>query len=51
MGLVMLFLLKGARDASSGRRKSALKCLVAPPLIVIDFVSAAFRSSGRGMVW
>src|SRR5881397_546448 len=26
MGLVMLFLLKGARDASSGRRKSALKC-------------------------
>lgn len=51
MGLVMLFLLKGARDASSGRWKSSLKCLVAPPLIILDFVSAAFRSSGRGMVW
>ncbi len=51
MGLVMLFLLKGARDASSGKWKSALKCLVAPPLIILDFVSAAFRPGGRGMVW
>ncbi len=51
MGLVMLFLLKGARDASSGKWKSALKCMVAPPLIILDFVSAAFRSGGRGMVW
>jgi hypothetical protein len=51
MGLVMLFLLKGARDASSGKWKSALKCFVAPSLIILDFVSAAFRSGGRGMVW
>ncbi len=51
MALVMLFFLKGARDASNGKWKSALKCVVAPPLIILDFVSAAFRSGGRGMVW
>jgi hypothetical protein len=49
--IIMLFLLKGARDAARARWKSSISCLVAPPLIVLDFISAAFRAGGRGMVW
>jgi hypothetical protein len=49
--IVMLFLLKAAREAASARWKSALSCLVAPPLMILDFISAAFRAGGRGGVW
>ena len=49
--IIMLFLLKAARDAASSKWKSAVSCLLAPPLIVLDFVSAAVRAGGRGMVW
>src|SRR5467141_2007280 len=49
--IIMLFLLKAARDAASARWKSSISCLVAPPLIILDFISAAFRAGGRGGVW
>jgi hypothetical protein len=49
--IIMLFLVKAAREAASARWKSALSCLVAPPLMILDFISAAFRAGGRGMVW
>jgi len=49
--IIMLFLLKAARDATSARWKSSISCLVAPPLIILDFISAAFRAGGRGGVW
>jgi len=49
--LFILFLLKASRDAANGRWKSCLRCLVAPVLVVLDFLSAAVRSGGRGMVW
>jgi len=40
--LIMIFLLKGVREASRGRWRSALKCLVSPPLLLLDFVNAVF---------
>jgi len=49
--IIILFLTKAARDAASARWKSAISCLLAPPLIILDFISAAFRAGGRGMVW
>src|SRR2546422_261125 len=49
--IIMLFLLKAARDAASARWRSSISCLVAPPLIILDFISAAFRAGGRGGVW
>lgn len=49
--IIMLFLLKAARDAASSKWKSAISCLVAPSLIILDFLSAAVRAGGRGMVW
>jgi hypothetical protein len=49
--IIMLFLVKAAREAASARWKSALSCLVAPPLMILDFISAAFRAGGRGGVW
>ena len=49
--IVMLFLLKAARDAASSKWKSAISCFLAPPLIILDFISAAIRAGGRGMVW
>jgi hypothetical protein len=51
VAVVMLFLIKGAREAASARWKSAISCLVAPPLMILDFISAAFRAGGRGGVW
>jgi hypothetical protein len=35
--LLILFLLKAGREASRGRLKSALMCLFAPPLLLMDF--------------
>lgn len=49
--IIMLFLAKAARDAASSKWRSALSCLVAPSLIILDFISAAIRAGGRGMVW
>ena len=49
--IIMLFLLKAARDAANSKWKSAISCLLAPSLIILDFVSAAVRAGGRGMVW
>jgi len=49
--IVMLFLIKAAREAASARWKSAISCLAAPPLIILDFISAAFRAGGRGGIW
>lgn len=49
--IIMLFLVKAARDAASSKWKSAIACLLAPPLIILDFLSAAVRAGGRGMVW
>jgi len=49
--IIMLFLLKAGRDAASARWRSSISCLVAPPLIILDFISAAFRAGGRGGVW
>ncbi len=37
MAILMLFLLKSGREASRGRLKSALLCLFAPPLLIMDF--------------
>ena len=51
VAIVMLFLLKAGREGASARWRSALSCLVAPPLMILDFISAAFRAGGRGGVW
>lgn len=51
VAIVMLFLVKAAREAASARWKSAISCLVAPPLMILDFISAALRVGGRGGVW
>jgi Uncharacterised nucleotidyltransferase len=49
--IILLFLLKGARESARGKFRSSLSCLVAPALMILDFVSAAFRRDGRGGVW
>src|SRR5438132_12623744 len=49
--LFIIFMLKAVREAAQGRWKSSLDCAVAPALVVLDFLSAAVRSGGRGMVW
>lgn len=41
LALILLFLLKAGREASRGRVKSALRCLTAPPLFLIDFAANA----------
>ena len=51
MAIIMLFLVKAAREAASARWRSAISCVVAPPLIILDFISAALRAGGRGGVW
>jgi Uncharacterised nucleotidyltransferase len=49
--LFVIFLLRAGREAARGRWKSSFDCAVAPALIVLDFLSAAARAGGRGMVW
>ena len=51
VAIILLFLLKGAREAAHKRWRSSLSCLAAPPLIILDFLSAAVRAGGRGGVW
>lgn len=50
-GLVLLFLLKAGRDLARGRRRSALFCLLAPPLIILDFVNAVFGQKLLQRIW
>jgi hypothetical protein len=49
--IIMLFLIKAAREAASARWRSAISCIAAPPLIILDFISASLRAGGRGGVW
>lgn len=42
MAIIMIFLLKGAREAARGRWKSSMRCLVTPPLLFLDFVNNVF---------
>src|SRR5713101_6880258 len=51
VAIMMLFLVKAAREAASARWRSAISCIAAPPLIILDFISAALRAGGRGGVW
>jgi hypothetical protein len=50
-GLVILFLLKAGRDFARGRVKSALYCVAAPPLFLLDFVNAVFRQKLFKRIW
>jgi hypothetical protein len=50
-GLVLLFLLKAGRDVARGRLRSALCCLLAPPLIILDFVNAVFGQKLLQRIW
>ncbi len=50
-GLIILFLLKAGRDTARGRLRSALYCLLAPPLIILDFVNAVFGQKLLQRIW
>ncbi len=50
-GLVLLFLLKAGRDVARGRLRSALYCLLAPPLIILDFINAVFGQKLLQRIW
>ena len=41
LAIILIFLLKGAREASKGRWRSSLSCLVTPPLLFLDYINAA----------
>jgi len=49
--IITLYLIKAAREASAGRWKSSLKCLAAPPLLVLEYLLTALRSGARGGIW
>jgi Uncharacterised nucleotidyltransferase len=49
--LVMVFLLKAGRDTAKGRLGSALRCLLAPPLVLLNFVNAVSRDRLLKKVW
>jgi hypothetical protein len=49
--LVMVFLFKAARDTARGRLGSAVRCLLAPPLVFINFVNALSRDRLLKKVW
>ena len=51
LAIIILYLFKAGREASAGRWKSSTKCLVAPPLLIIEFLVSAIRSGGRGGIW
>ncbi len=50
-GLIVLFLLKAGRDAARGRLRSAFYCLLAPPLIILDFVNAVLGQKLLHRIW
>src|SRR6266540_5258550 len=45
--IILLFLVKAARESARARFRSSLSCLVAPALMILDFMSAAVRPDGR----
>jgi hypothetical protein len=49
--LVMVFLFKAARDTARGRFGSAVRCLLAPPLVLLNFVNALSRDRLLKKVW
>jgi hypothetical protein len=49
--LVMVFLFKAARDTARGRLGSAVRCLLAPPLVMLNFVNALSRDRLLKKVW
>jgi len=49
--LVMVFLFKAARDAARGRLGSAVRCLLAPPLVLLNFANALSRDRLLKKVW
>jgi hypothetical protein len=52
IAIILIFLLKGAREASKGRWMSSLSCLVTPPLLFLDFINAASHNRLLGRrVW
>ncbi len=51
LAVLMLFLLKAGRDVSRGRLKSSLRCLLAPPLIFLNFVNAVFGDRLFKKIW
>jgi hypothetical protein len=48
---VMVFLLKAARDTAKGHIGSAVRCLLAPPLLLLNFVNALTRDRLLKKVW
>jgi hypothetical protein len=48
---VMVFLLKAARDTAKGRITSAVRCLLAPPLLLLNFVNAVSGDRLLKKVW
>ncbi len=51
LAIILLYLFKAGREGSAGRLRSSTKCLVAPPLLIIEFLVSAIRSGGRGGIW
>jgi hypothetical protein len=49
--LVMVFLFKAARDTARGHLGSAVRCLLAPPLVLLNFVNALSRDRLLKKVW
>ena len=49
--LVLVFLFKAARDTARGRLRSAVRCLFAPPLVLLNFVNALSRDRLLKKVW
>lgn len=52
MAIIMIFLLKGVREASRGRWRSSLRCIVTPPLLFLDFINSVSKQRLLGRrVW
>jgi len=49
--IVMVFLFKAARDTARGRVGSAVRCLLAPPLLLLNFVNAVSGDRLLKKVW
>jgi hypothetical protein len=49
--IVMVFLLKAARETVRGRMRSAVRCLMAPPLVFLNFVNAVSGDRLLKKVW
>ena len=48
---IMVFLLKAARDTARGRIGSSVRCLLAPPLLLLNFVNAVTSDRLLKKVW